>query len=171
MSVAKPQPKNSRRQTKQLVLVGLLSIGLVVAIVTQPSTSEPSTSDDASTEPSLGGAVGITAVAMASVSAPVHPVKAAPIDFSVTISLPKTDLATITDRQLFVPAKRLVAESARDSVATVQAVYGSHSKHAALMGTTIVKHGQAVNNGTAVVTVTANGVQLQTANQKTLDTR
>ncbi|TWU49800.1 hypothetical protein [Rubripirellula reticaptiva] len=163
MSVAKPKLENSKRQTKQLIMVGLLSVGLVIAILAQPSGPEGS-----ACRQTIDASVGTTLAGVSAVPMSVHQVAPAPMDFSAMTLLPKTGLATIAERRLFVPPKPLDTQPTRDSAATVQAVYGSRSKHAALMGKMIVKNGQTLNNGAAVATVTANGVHLQSTNPKTL---
>lgn len=148
-------PADSKQQ-KQKVVVVLLLIGLLIAILTQPTPeTQPVDADVQDT-------VAITPVVNA-----VSQVEETNVQHhgwvTTTRELSRVSLEEIVGSELFaLEAKRDPAEILQEAVkqVPVKAIYGSATGQAAIVGQTIVRGGEALPSGGRVVSVQDNGVEI-----------
>jgi hypothetical protein len=143
---------------KKQVLVVVLLVGLLVAIVTQPENASTEEAAVAETE------LVTSAVSVEEDSLDEAVVAEKRLDWlTQSNSLSRFEIEAIVDRSLFAdewvepvaPLNQVVSKTRR-----VQAIYGSANDHAALLGTTILRSGEALPDGGRVLLVTGDGMHV-----------
>ncbi|TWU59897.1 hypothetical protein Poly51_01700 [Rubripirellula tenax] len=154
MSATPSEKTPSSKQTKQIVLVAILSIGLLIAMLTQPSdeSSELSESSD------LAATLATVATISPATATPILRTTTAIANFSQTRTLPRTELNQIRKTPLF--RSDLKSPSTIAASEAVRAVYGSALGHRALVDREILTDGQSLSDGRTIVRVTSDGIQL-----------
>ncbi|QDT06683.1 hypothetical protein K227x_50990 [Rubripirellula lacrimiformis] len=140
-----------KRQQKQIALVAVLSIGLVIALVTQPGTPPPVAPPVAVVAPSPKPMAVVA-------QTKVEPATSLVNQFSETRVLPRIDIETIQQQPLFSPAT--VQQSSVAVTQAVQAVYGSSAGHSALVDQGIIRSGATIRDGRTVMGVSPSGVHV-----------
>lgn len=160
---ADKEPSADPSLRKKQMLVGVLVVGLVVALLTQPEAED--------TE-SVPGVVGASlqsnpspTTRPAAAAAPSEPSKAAggtlAPDLSQVRELPRFDIDAIVGLELLAPEPNPLAKSIAPAVGEVQAVYGtSKGGRTALVGESIVRGGQPLPGGVTVLHVSDEGIEV-----------
>jgi hypothetical protein len=144
-------------QKKKQIIVVLLLAGLLVAIVTQPA--DPGTgTGQAGTSPAANP-VSLRSMAM-QVQVLESPGKVAE-SLLETRKLTRVELPEITNLELLAPEPTSMRlENQLSNVPPVQAIYGTSTNRAALVGQTIIRRGQPLPSGQKVLDITTDGVRL-----------
>lgn len=144
--------KIARRVRKQKILVGILLLGLVVALRTQPEKA----SDLVESKPPVATPSKLSSTAPTD-SDEAH---AAPI--AVTQGLPRRSLQDILAAELFRDESSIHQAKELPSQTPVVAIYGSGNSRSALVGKkTIVKSGQSLPHVGQVVEVGGDGIRVR----------
>ena len=156
------------KQKKQMTIVVLLLVGLLVAIITQPSAEE---SDEINVTPSAVPKLADRNPQLTDADAPRT-------EFTTTQQLSRLDLDQMLQANLFlmpepVPQPELAAIEQVEPVeeVTVQAIYGSgrltsigsgltSGEHRALIGQSIIRPGEVLPDGRQVVKVSPDGLEI-----------
>jgi hypothetical protein len=162
-SAAAESKKDTGNKKKQIV-VALLLVGLIVAILTQPEKN------DTATGQIVGAAFASAAgTPVKTVASPQVPASQADATESVDAriqrlgqvrELSRIELDDITKLEFFAPEPLRVQEKFVNDTQRVQAVYGTSSGHAALLGDSILRRGQPLPHGGKVLQVTPEGIQV-----------
>ena len=159
------EPLAAKKKKQQLTIVALLLVGLLIAIVTQPS-GESQETNEATAE-----LVSLKPIDSKPRKDPVAPRE----EITSTRELSRLEIDRIVQTRLFVmpePKPELEQQIAVEETAPpevkVQAIYGDgkltdHSKstgHRALIGRAIIGPGEVLPDGRQIVRVTPDGVEL-----------
>ncbi|QDT10005.1 hypothetical protein [Planctomycetes bacterium K23_9] len=150
------------KSQKQIVIAILLSIGLAVALATQPDQSKSDSSQPpANTEP-----LAITSIALQSAESADS--VANDSSLFVVKDLPRRSIQIAKQHDLFSATsrrRRLLQPELPIEDVQVQAIYGNHQspQHAALNGTEILRTGQRLSDGRTVSNVSTQGVTITSA--------
>ena len=147
----------ARSLRKKQILVVVLVVGLVVALLTQPESEEAIVPEVMPT---------VTSTSLASTppatveSDQGQSTETAAENLAQVRSLSRVDLATILQWELLTPEADAPQQELVTQVPEVQAVYGTSTGGAALMGRTIVRGGQDLPGGVTVLGVTEDGIRV-----------
>ncbi|MEM9587986.1 MAG: hypothetical protein AAGA03_11965 [Planctomycetota bacterium] len=163
------------KKKKQLVLIGVLSVGLVIALVLQPSDTEPSNGPPSGDV--AGAAAPSPALSTTPTSGPVTPVaNSSPSKTSSEGTLVisdavadywldrKPDIAAATPQRRvtqFTPFRSSELRSvAKAPPPVVRAIYGRPGETQALIGDAIMRSGQPLPDGRRILDVAPHGVRV-----------
>lgn len=141
---------------KKQILVAVLLAGLLVAILTQPKTSDVDSS--LVVESRLEGHLQPSTIASPDTAPPESPQMRADRLAKIR-ELSRIELDEISRFELLAPEPRMVGQQRFSSTQRVQAIYGDSTDRTALVGEAIVRRGQPLS-GQKVLNVTTDGVQL-----------
>lgn len=142
------QRTNSSTNRQKMIVVGLLSIGLVVALYTQPE----STVDSVEANPISLQTLEIKADAMTGGTEPEEFCLA-------TRELPSVNLDELLTRDPFQSTDRRTSKLV-DATLQIRAIYGDGDEAVALVGQSIVRKGQRLPDGRRVVRIAPDGIEL-----------
>ena len=146
---------------KQLLVVGL-AIGLIAALLTQPT--EPAAIETEVVEIPSSSLPGAASLMVMSTSAEPASTATADSDEQVTLAgireLSRIDLATIGQLVLLASEPDQPQRILAARVPEVQAVYGTSQGRTALVGESIVRGGQVLPGGGTVLGVTEEGIRV-----------
>ena len=151
VSAKKVDPNLKKKQT----LIVILLVGLLVAVLTQP--------DDFAVEENTAGQAELVDPPISAdeeLQEEAVVTKRRLVWLTQSHSLSRIELESIADRSLFAdewiePQEQIVSKTRR-----VHAVYGSGDDHAALLGTTILRSGEALPEGGRILFVNSDGVHV-----------
>jgi hypothetical protein len=157
-SAAQVASQKAASQRKKQIIVVLLLVGLLIAIVMQPA--EP----DAESGQVVGTSAAANPVSFRSMPMQVQvlesPGKVA-ASLLKTRELSRIELPEVTDLELLAPEPTYMRlENQLSNVPPVQAIYGTSTNRAALVGETIIRSGQPLPSGQKVLDITTDGVRL-----------
>lgn len=157
----KPAQADQAGNKKKMILVVVLSIGLAIALVTQPDKTGDQTNSSASS--------GDSQTSSSTDAAGLPPaIEAKPSETGGDWEnqllqihhLSRMDLETITGLELLAAEpRRMRREGIRDA-RRVDAIYASPRGHAALLGDAIVRGGQPLPDGRRVLSVSTEGIEI-----------
>jgi hypothetical protein len=148
------QPASQRK--KQIIVV-LLLVGLLIAIVTQ--SAEPGTEGGQAGTLPAANPVSFRSMPM-QVQVLESPGKVAE-SLLKTRKLTRVELPEITSLELLAPEPTSMRpQNQLSNVPPVQAIYGTSTNRAALVGQTIIRSGQPLPSGQKVLDITTDGVRL-----------
>ena len=142
-SAAQAASQKAASQKKKQIIVVLLLIGLLIAIVMQPA--EP----DAESGQVMGTSAAANPVSLRSMPVQVleSPGKVA-ASLLKTRELSRIELPEVTDLELLAPEPSYMRlKNQLSNVPPVQAIYGTSTDRAALVGETIIRSGQPLPSG------------------------
>ena len=150
---------------KKQIIVALLLVGLIVAVLSQPNKDSDGSQQIVENS--------FTNTAVASTNAVVAPqVPSSPVDaaesadtriqrFAHVRELSRIELSDIANLELLAPEPlRAQEEFVSEKNQQVRAVYGTTSRHAALLGDSILRRGQTLPQGGKILEVTTDGIQV-----------
>lgn len=138
---------------KQLVIVGLLIVGLVLAVVTQPEKAEVV----AAVQPT------VTLTELKQVASQTNVVSEPKASVLHVQSLASVELEAWIDQNPFAASHaETMNKSFSDTNGSlrIQAVYGQGNNAAALIGPNLVHVGESLPDGRRVLSITADGIEL-----------
>jgi hypothetical protein len=145
-------------QRKKQIIVVLLLAGLLIAIVTQPAEPDAESGQVMGTLPAANP-MSLRSMPM-QVKALESPGKVAE-SLLKTRDLTRIDLPEITSLELLAPEPTSMRpQNQLSNVPPVQAIYGTATNRAALVGQTIIRSGQPLPSGQKVLDITTDGVRL-----------
>jgi hypothetical protein len=168
MPIDKSPSTAQAKQKKQIIIVALLLVGLLAAILTQPSADEHT-----------AGKATVAVIPELNTGKPQRSDADAPrSEFVTTEKLSRIDLDQVLQASLFAqpepePLPQVVTAEAVEPVekVTVQAIYGNGNltsignaratgEHRALIGESIIRQGEILPDGRQVVRVSPDGLEL-----------
>ena len=157
---AKDTSKVDPNLKKKQILVAVLLVGLLIAIMTQPS-QDSSPENQPVVEGNWVSASADAVFTQESQAALTQPSANSAGHFSQTSALSHLELDEIIQLELLAAPPRPRYQERTGAVQHVQAIYGTESQRSALLGQSIVRDGHALPDGGKVLRVRSNGVQVE----------